>query len=114
MPKLATGKQGSWFATVNGTREELPCVFKEYCQTGPTSFEYSDPYFYDQVKPRNRDYINAIANGKRVLLTSNTREGFRQDGGNKWKRGSYIGVFEIANVVCDENGLRFTFMSRVR
>jgi hypothetical protein len=30
MPKLATGKQGSWFATVNGTREELPCVFKEY------------------------------------------------------------------------------------
>ena len=79
-------------------------------QTGPASFEYNDPYF--TTRPSRA--INAIANGKRVLLTSNTREGFRQDGGNKWKRGSYIGVFEIANVVCDENGLRFTFVSRVR
>jgi hypothetical protein len=110
MKKKARGQQGCWFAETNDTHERLPCVFKEYWMQGK---EYHDPYFYDPSKGRNREYVDAIKNGKRVLLTSNVLVGRRYDGANKWKRGPYIDEYEVDNVSSSEDGLRFTFVGRI-
>lgn len=111
--KKATGRQGSWFAVTTDTNETLPCVFVEYWrETWP---HYHDPYFYDPSKRRNREYVDAIKNGKRVLFTSNVRVGRGDDGANKWKRGDYLKrVFHIDNVSSSEDGLRFTVVDRDR
>lgn len=111
MKKKARGQQGSWFAVTSDTHERLPCVFKEYWTHGN---QYHDPYFYDPSKSRNREYVDAIKNGKRVLVTSNVLIGRRYDGANKWKRGPYVETFEIDNVSSSEDGLRFTFVKRKR
>jgi hypothetical protein len=58
--------------------------------------------------------VDAIKNGKRVLVTSNVLIGRRHDGANKWKRGPYVEVFEIDKVSSSEDGLRFTFVKRER
>jgi hypothetical protein len=109
MKKKARGQQGSWFAVTSDTHERLPCVFKEYWTHRN---QYHDPYFYEPSKSRNREYVDAIKNGKRVLVTSNVLIGRRHDGANKWKRGPYVEVFEIDNVSSSEDGLRFTFVKR--
>jgi hypothetical protein len=111
MKKKARGQQDSWFAVTSDTHERLPCVFKEYWTHGN---QYHDPYFYDPSKSRNREYVDAIKNGKRVLVTSNVLIGRRHDGANKWKRGPYVEAFEIDNVSSSEDGLRFTFVKRKR
>jgi hypothetical protein len=108
--KKARGQQACRFAETNDTHERLPCVFKEYRAKWP---EYHDPYFYNPNKAIDREYVNAIKNGKRVLLTSNVLVGQRDDGTNKWKRGPYIDEFKIDNVSSSEDGLRFVFVERI-
>src|SRR5262245_23017434 len=109
MKKKARGQQGSWFAETTDTRERLPCVFKEYWGQGNT---YHDPFCYDPSNARHREYVDAIKNGKRVLLTSNVLVGQREDGSNMWRRGPYLGVCAVDNVTSGTDGLRFTFVGR--
>jgi len=58
MTKIATGRQGSWFADVNGRPGlQLPVLFKEYWGAGNS---YHDPY------PR---YLETTQ-GKRYCMSS--------------------------------------------
>ena len=103
MKKIAKGRQGDWFATLRNTGELLPCVFREFW-IGKTG--YHDPHVYDLSNSQDRQYVEAIQNTKRVLLTTNLgADGTR-------KRGAYIDECEVADVICDDNGLRFKFVRR--
>jgi hypothetical protein len=87
----AKGSQGNWFATLEETGENLPCIFPQYLHG---LSDYHDPFAYDLDTKRGRDYVEAVKRG-RVLLAQYTGS---HDAG--WKRvtGSYIAVYAAEDV----------------
>lgn len=104
--KKATGKRGSWFADVDG--ESLPCVHKHWWKGG----RYDDP----QVKPgspKDEELVTAIEQLGRVVLTDDTPYD-AGEGKTGFTRVGYIAVYSVADIVFDESGLRFRFLSRLQ
>ena len=64
--KIAKGRQSDWFATCS-LGEELPCLKAQYLGAGG---EYNEPEFYDPSLPRNVEYVDAIKQGRRVLVAT--------------------------------------------
>lgn len=109
--KKAIGQRGSWFASVDG--EQLPCVHKYWL----TGLLYHDPYLLTgptMTAAKIDEYIQAISQVRRVILTDDTPQ---LDGYGKavgFKRNAYIAVFEVEDVVHDEvDGLRFGLSKRL-
>ena len=108
MAKIAKGRQGSWFAKVNQTSQELPVLQKEYWGAGNT---YHDPYPRYLELAQGRRYLEALKQG-RALVARNIRVAKRKDGGEGWKREDYLNaIFKIASVTYSaEDGLRLIFV----
>jgi hypothetical protein len=98
---IAKGKQGSWFATVARTNENLPCLKRDYL--GPRG-EYHEPYFYDPSLPKNVEYVDAIKNLGRVLIATYDKSS---------KRTGYLEyIYLVEDVRHDETGLRCQIVSK--
>jgi hypothetical protein len=100
----ATGKRGSWFATVNG--ESLPCVHSRWSQKG----QYHDPNAKPGT-PKWDEYFAAIKAGGRVILTrSNIAD---KAIGFGFERAEYVAVFKVDNVEISGSDLRFRLRDRL-
>jgi hypothetical protein len=103
----AIGERGSWFANVNG--ERLPCVHKHWV----SGSVHLDPG-YDPDNPKFVELVGAIRNLGKVVLTKDAVEPSSVNkGGFAFQRTGYIAVFEVGDVVTDENGLKFDLRNRV-
>jgi hypothetical protein len=109
MTKIAKGRQGSWFAEVNGKPGlQLPVLQKEYWGVGNS---YHDPYPRYLELAQGRKYLEALKQGL-ALVAINTKVGKRKGGGEGWKREAYMNsVFKVANVTYSPaEGLRLNFV----
>jgi hypothetical protein len=103
--KKIVGKRGSWYATFDG--ESLPCTHEHWVDK--KLMEYEDP----GAKPGTKkwdDFIDSLGSKGKAILTDDK---FLGDGMG-FKRKSYIGVFEIANVRMEDDMLKFKFVRRIQ
>ncbi|MGB9151690.1 MAG: hypothetical protein WCD70_01215 [Alphaproteobacteria bacterium] len=97
----AKGQRGSWFANADG--ENLPCVHKHW-------WKGKAAYYDPGIKIGEQDcFVNAIQEGKRVILTD---DNVLNDGG--FERTKYIAVYDVDNFRVDETGLYFDFKKRIK
>ena len=105
MPAIK-GQRGSWHALAGG--EKLPCVHKEWYVPN----KYGKPYYFDKgIQPGQKkadDLVESIKNKRRVILTNDIHHGE-----GKFQRTKPIAIFEVDNIIFDENGLKFDFTKRV-
>lgn len=104
--RKAIGQRGSWFAEVD--EESLPCVHDFWVKRTPEGLFYIDPN-YEQDIPKWRQFIDAIQEKKRVILTNDTVI----DGGLGSERKGYIAVFGIEDIVIEGQTLKFRFVERL-
>ena len=104
----ALGERGSWFAKVGG--ERLPCVHKHWVH----GTRHSDPgYLADD--PKWIEFVDAIIMSKRVILTNDVASvAPDKKSGISFERDGYIAVFEVSDVVADEDGLHFNLVKRLQ
>jgi hypothetical protein len=95
--RFATGRQGSWFATVDQTDLELPVLKSEHWGDGAT---YHDPYPNYLATVQGRRYIEALRQGRALMAKYDGR-----------KRVEYRpAIFNVANVTYSpDDGLRLVF-----
>lgn len=98
-PLKAKGNQGNWFAKVGA--EDIPCLLKMWLKMP----DYHDPYA-KPGEPKWDKYVSALHTLKRAVLTENAADG-------TYSRKGYIAVYEIADIVFDQEGLRCTFVDRL-
>jgi hypothetical protein len=101
------GSRGSWEASVpytDGTKEQLPCVHKHY----RAGFFYHEQRenFGNSVK-RDR-HIALIRDKGRVVLTDDIVDESKHP--PLIERKGYVGVYSVADVNFDDDGLRFRFV----
>jgi hypothetical protein len=105
MPKYkATGRRGSWFATVNG--ESLPCVHSHWLRKG----RYHDPHAAPGTAQWD-EHFAAIRDGQRVILTKS--EIADEVAGSGFDRKEYVAVFSVDEVEISGNDLRFRLRDRL-
>lgn len=98
------GSRGSWFASWKG--ESLPCVH-DYWAKGIWP-KYCDPNVSDDW--RWQPFIEAIRNGRRVILTNDKPDANGQPSGD---RDSYIALYEVDKVEVIGSELHFDFVKRL-
>ena len=104
----ATGERGSWFATVGS--ERLPCVHRHWV----TGTRHADPGYVPD-EPKWIELLSAIRAGGRVVLTKDRPvDAPGKKSGFVFEREGYIAIFDVANVVADDDGLRFDLVRRVQ
>jgi hypothetical protein len=94
------GRQGSWFAEWEG--EQLPCVHQHW--TKGIWPEYLDPHC--DTRPEWPAFIAALSQGRKAILTTSK---FTEEDG-KWRRASYVAIWEVENVRTEAGTLRFRFV----
>ena len=99
------GRQGDWTADVVEWAERLPCVHKCFWVTDR---DYHDPH-PSQGDQRFAPYIALMREKRRVIATKSKLDPSKPRGGGEFKRDGYVGVFEVANITVDDDGLRFRF-----
>ena len=97
--KKARGRQGSWFAEVEG--ELYPCVHQHWV----TGTKYHDPMPTKDTNKKYPDYLEAIAKIKVVIIT--------KDKVPEWIRQGYVCLYSIDNVVVSSAGLTFDLKQRL-
>jgi hypothetical protein len=109
--KKAVGRQGWWFAEVDGVA--LPCVHKHWLK----GTAYHDPF--ERHKGKNNDNkikeaVDSIVTGRKVVLT-NDEATFDPSGVvTAFARKNYIAVFEVDDVQYSvSDGLRFRISERL-
>lgn len=109
--KKAVGRQGWWFAEVDG--EALPCIHKHWLK-GTT---YHDPF--ERHEGKNKDHriveaVDAIKAKRRVILTDDYAD-INQDGKVRgFERKNYIAIFEVDDIQYTlQDGLRFRLTRRL-
>jgi hypothetical protein len=108
------GSQGSWEADAHhpdGHVERLACAHQHWWKNG----RYSDPLPTHLRKPEKKfsRYIDLLRSTHRVILTSDSTNDQKFRGEGFFTRAGYIGVFEISDIVLDDDGLRFNFVRRI-
>ncbi|MER9883083.1 hypothetical protein [Mesorhizobium sp. M0118] len=109
--KKAVGRQGWWFAEVDG--EALPCIHKHWLK----GKNYHDPF--ERHKGKNNDQkikeaVDAMASGRRVVLTDDYASFDASGTVSAFARKNYIAVFEIEDVQYSaDDGLRFRLSKRL-
>ncbi|WP_457155373.1 hypothetical protein [Mesorhizobium sp. P5_C1] len=109
--KKAMGRQGWWFAEVDG--KALACAHK-YWLKGRT---YHDPFERHKGKDnqsRIDEAVNAIKDTKKVVLTSDKATVDPNGIVTAFERTGYIAVFEVADISYSvDDGLRFRLAERL-
>jgi hypothetical protein len=105
--KTATGKRGSWLATVDG--ELLPCVHEYWWVKGDPSRRYNDHML--KQSQHNSDFVAKIREKGRVILTTDKPNSVTIPA--PFERTGYVAVWTVEDVEFDENGLRFRFVDKV-
>src|SRR4051812_19909980 len=98
--KKAIGRQGWWFAEVDGVA--LPCVHKHWLK-GTT---YHDPF--ERHKGKNNDKkimeaVDAVAARRQVVLTDDEATLDAAGTVTAFARKNYIAVFEVEDVLYSVN-----------
>jgi len=106
----------AWFATAtweDKTQDRLPCAHKYWCEGNWP--HYSDAWFgttdaahHGKVAP----WIAAAKADPRVILTEDAVNKDAISGDGFFTRTGYVGVFDIADLIIDRDGLRFKFTKR--
>lgn len=112
MPKKkAIGRQGWWFASVDGIA--LPCLHKEWL----TGLHYHDPFKRHEGKGLERkiqEAVDAITHGGQVILTSDKK--ILDPNGEliAFERTGYIAAYEVGDVTYSaSDGLRLRLTKRL-
>ncbi len=109
--KKATGRQGWWFAVVDGAA--LPCVHKHWL----TGLSYHDPFKrheHKNIGAKIGEYVDAVAAGRRVILTDDDATLDSDGEVIAFARSRYIAVFEVDDVTyAAPDGLRFRLVDRL-
>lgn len=109
--KKAIGRQGWWFAEVDGVA--LPCVHLHWLK----GFDYHDPFKRHEGKgleKRINEAVDAIASGRRVVLTDDKASLDANGEVTGFARSRYIAVFEVSDVTYSPaDGLRFKLGHRI-
>lgn len=109
----ARGERGSWFAEVEG--ERLPCVHMHWFQFRTAT--YDDPWLRPG-EAKADELFEALKTTRRAIFTDDkvigTKAPSRLDDGTidkgerpLFERTGYRMLYEVAEVVFDQNGLRF-------
>lgn len=107
------GHLGSWTATVpytDGSTEELPVVHGYFWQVGPNGPFYSRSAADCNSGGKWPAHIALLAKSERVVVS---KDKVPENDAEPFEREAYAGVFEIADFVHDQNGLRFKFTKRL-
>lgn len=109
--KKAVGRQGWWFATIEG--RDYPVAHKYWLKR----YDYHDPFKRHEGKNNDakiRDYVDAIAATKHVIL-SNDDVTFDAGGDVAgFARTTYIAVYEVEDVSYTLlDGLRFRLINKL-
>jgi hypothetical protein len=109
--KKAIGRQGWWFAEVDGVA--LPCVHKHWL----TGRVYHDPFTRHKGKNNDKkvlEAVDAIKDGRHVILTDDDATLDASGDVTAFARKHYIAVFEVEDVQYSvEDGLRFRLSKRL-
>jgi hypothetical protein len=110
--KQAKGRQGWWFAVVDGV--PLPCLHKHWL-TGADL--YHGPFKRHEGKGNKKrimEAVEAIQSGRRVVLTDDKAELDSNGDVTGFDRKNYIAVFEVDNVTYSpSDGLRLRLVKRI-
>lgn len=106
-----SGQAGRWTAQVtypDGQKQELGCVHQYFFK----GMEYSAPALTKvNVGTRGRNEYrrccDLIRETNRVVITLDSFDDTRPLGDGSFKRTGYVGVYQIANLIEDDNGVRF-------
>lgn len=104
----AKGYPGSWFADVDD--ERLPCVHD--CYRTKDGRDYFDRYSGLGLK-KWENFVEAIRSGRCVIVTVDKILSEGPNFQKSFKRKGYVGVFEVADVEADSEGLRFRFVQQL-
>lgn len=109
--KKAMGRQGWWFAEVDG--EAFACAHKQWLK----KTAYHDPF--ERHKGKNNqaridEAVNAIKATKKVVLTADKATLDSNGVVTSFERTGYIAVFEVDDISYSvEDGLRFRLAKRL-
>lgn len=108
--KKAVGKRGSWFANIDG--HSFPCVHKYWI----TGLQHHDQFRYrgSEIETKVAELVEAVRNGKRVILTNDTPLFDSNCELSGFERTSYIALYAVEDVTYSpEDGLRFRLSDRI-
>lgn len=109
------GHAGQWSAEGrwdDGSKEILPCVHQCYWRTEERGSYYHDPLDgLSMQDPKVLKHFEQLRTANRVILTSDDVDETKQ-GGGRFRRTGYVGVFDIAELEVDRQGYRFRFSKR--
>ena len=109
--KKAIGRQGWWFAEVDGIA--IPCIHKHWLNR----LSYHDPFKRHRGKGLKRkidEAVNAMKNARQVVLTDDHVEFDVEGDVAGFTRKKYIAVFEIDDITyTPADGLRFRLVERL-
>lgn len=109
--KKAKGRQGWWFAEVDGVA--LPCIHKHWLK----NTSYHDPFKRHEGKGLDKkidEAVDAMKSGRLVVLTD--QNAILDDDGDviTMERKNYIAVFEVGDITYSQSdGLRLKLTRRV-
>jgi hypothetical protein len=100
-----------WFAEVEGAR--YPLALQRWAAFGAGGGRYHDPLSASgpAATPTGADYVEALREGRVVLMRSAEARG--AGGAVTVRRAGPIGLYRVANVALDPDGLRFDFVERI-
>lgn len=104
------GKRGSWLGKVrysDGHTESLPVVYD--VRTSQKPFRFHHPGWTPEL-PKHADFAKKIRELGRVILVESVGDWKAEE----WRFGKVLGVYDVANVSCDNDGTRFDFVKRYK
>jgi hypothetical protein len=111
------GSQGSWEAQVSypdGRKEVLACVHQHFWKSGPSGPCYDDPWTPElRETAKFAKHVDLIRTKGRVILTTDNINESKNRGEGFFERTGYVAVYNIDDLVVDDEGLRFRFADRI-
>lgn len=109
--KKAVGRQGWWFAEVDG--EALPVAHRYWLNV----YDYHDPFKRHEGKNNGRkirEYVEAISSVRRVILSNDDATLDKNGEVMAFSRTTYIAVYAVDGVTFSEpDGLRFRLVKKL-
>lgn len=111
LKKKAMGRQGWWFAEVDGV--PLPCLHKHWLK----GLNYHDPFLRHEGKgleAKIKEAVDAIMIGRRVVLTTDNATLDKAGNVTAFNRSGYVAVYEVDDVTYSKaDGLRLRLAKRI-
>jgi hypothetical protein len=111
--QIDQGLTGSWEAEVvytDGSKEVLPCLHQHFWCPGGL---YDDPWSAEARRTgKFAKHTALIREMGRAILTTDAVDETKNRGFGFFQRTGYVGVFDIADFVLDDSGMRLRFVAR--